>query len=175
MVEQRNDSLAPVPEADPVSASQVSEVRDLRLRRRLALLAAVVVPLAAVYLYQVPPVEGAWYPKCMFFALTGCHCPGCGTTRCLHALLHGDLRQAVAYNLLTVVSLPFLLVWGLRAGLAAVRGVPLSGPRAPAWCLRALVYLVFAFWVLRNLPLWPFDQLAPHPLAPERQQQVNHE
>src|SRR5262249_14490547 len=96
--------------------------------RRWLILAAAVIPAALVVLYCVPPGSGAPYPPCWFHSLTGLHCPGCGATRCLHALLHGDLAQAAAFNVLFLVSLPFLLAWGLRSGVCALRGRPM-----PAW------------------------------------------
>ncbi len=43
---------------------------------------------------------------CTFYTLTGIHCPGCGNTRCIRALLNGDFFLAVRNNAL----LPFLLL-----------------------------------------------------------------
>jgi hypothetical protein len=143
----------------------MSTPADLRLRRRLALLAALAVPPLLVVLYAFPPTETSFYPRCNFHRLTGLHCPGCGTTRCLHALLHGDLPQAVACNLLAVAALPFLLAWAARAGWAALRGAPSPRTRLPAWAIAALIVLVLAFAVVRNLPFFPANLLAPQPLA----------
>jgi hypothetical protein len=116
-------------------------------------------------LYVATPGPGSFYPPCLFRTATGLHCPGCGSTRCLHALVHGDLAQAVAYNPLLLFALPFLTVWALRAGYEAWTGRVVRAYRPPSWCLYALVGLVVAFWVLRNVPLDPFTHLAPHVLA----------
>ena len=35
------------------------------------------------------------YPTCPFLAITGWYCPGCGSLRAVHDLLHGDLAGAV--------------------------------------------------------------------------------
>src|SRR5262249_54935902 len=88
---------------------------------------------AAVVLYQVPPASGSFYPPCLFHALTGLHCPGCGSTRCLHALLHGDLRQAAAYNVLLLLALPFLGWWALAAALPAGNPHQHASVRIPSW------------------------------------------
>jgi hypothetical protein len=125
----------------------------------------VLVPLGAVILYAVPPAENHLYPQCIFHLLTGLHCPGCGTTRCLHALLHGDLAQAAAYNILILIALALFGVWGLRRGSAVVTGRPLRSWRLPTWSMRLLLYALLAFWVLRNLDVTPFNFLAPHELG----------
>ncbi|MCI0460710.1 MAG: DUF2752 domain-containing protein [Gemmataceae bacterium] len=133
---------------------------------RLLLLLAVVAVLAggAALLYWVPPAPGSIYPPCLFRSLTGLYCPGCGSTRCLHALLHGDLRQAAAYNVLLLVALPLLVCCGAR-WLWQV-GKPRTPPRRrlPAWAIRVLFVVVVAYWALRNMDCAPFNWLAPHTL-----------
>ena len=42
--------------------------------------------------------SGVPFPKCLFFSLTGLQCPGCGSQRALHSLLHLDLVAALRYN-----------------------------------------------------------------------------
>jgi hypothetical protein len=119
---------------------------------------------AAGLLYAFPPEEGGIFPPCLFHTLTGWHCPGCGTARCLHSLLHGHVGQAVAYNLLTVIALPFLLAWAGQWVVAAVRGKPRPARHSRAWLIWALFAAIVAFWILRNVPLPPLNLLAPHEL-----------
>jgi hypothetical protein len=128
------------------------------------LLVALLVPVGLVILYRAEPTEASYYPRCPFHQLTGLHCAGCGTTRCLHALLHGEVRQALAYNALTFLALPYLVYWFVRESLTAFFRVPPARPVLPRWCIRLLIGLVFAFWVVRNLGFPPFDALAPHRL-----------
>lgn len=106
---------------------------------------------ASFVLYFVDPAEASWLPFCALHELTGLHCPGCGTTRALHQLAHGQLAAAFRLNALTVSLLPLL-------ALAALRGTDLS--RRPAW-IRATLAVAVAFAVARNLPAWPFTLLAP--------------
>jgi len=106
-----------------------------------------------------PNAADSLLPPCPFLSLTGLYCPGCGSTRCLHALAHLDLPAAFSMNPLLVVALPALtlmLVWaaGLRpSALAPVMRV-LGSARAWLW-------LLLGFGLLRNLPLAPFSALAP--------------
>lgn len=62
-----------------------------------------------VTLYSVNPAEHALIPKCPFKLLTGLDCPGCGFQRAMHALLHGDIAQAIGYNWFLLFALPYLL------------------------------------------------------------------
>src|SRR5689334_19413857 len=80
---------------------------------RIGIIAAAVgPPAAAVLFYWVDPSQpGTLPPLCMFHFLTGLHCPCCGSTRCSHALAHGDLVQAAAWNPLTLVFLCLFLPW----------------------------------------------------------------
>src|SRR5438309_1565626 len=89
--------------------------RSWSTRILVVLGAAVVVPVGASLLYHYPPTEYGFYPRCFFYWATGLHCPGCGMTRCAAALVHGDLEQALAYNPLFVVLLPFLMCGGSRS------------------------------------------------------------
>lgn len=72
----------------------------------------VVAALAVAAIYFVfDPGAAEWMPKCLFHRLTGYDCPGCGSQRMLHSLLHGDLREAWESNALLLTGLPYLLFW----------------------------------------------------------------
>jgi hypothetical protein len=126
--------------------------------------AALAAPLAAAVLYLVEPKDNTWYPRCALFMLTGIHCPFCGATRCGHALLNGDFAQAAAYNLLAVVLLPLAVMYLYWCAWRSLRNrhVPTWNP--PRWVPRLFLTLLVVFWIVRNLPFYPFDLLAPHKL-----------
>ncbi len=156
--------------AETQAASTPPEVAptDLRARRRLTLLAALLLPPALLLLYRVAPTEGGWYPPCLLHLATGLHCPGCGTTRGLHALLHGDWRQALAYNALTILLLPAAIGYGLWQAIAALAGRPAPVLRLTPRVLTVLMAVVCAFAVVRNLPFAPANWLAPHRLEEDK-------
>lgn len=134
------------------------------MERLLILAVALVSPGAAAFLYFVEPTASGWYPKCIFHWVTGFYCPFCGTTRCGHAMLNGNLSQAAAWNMMSVVLLPAATLWLYWATLCIVRKQPLPRLDPPAWLLKVFMVVVFAFWLARNLPLFPFELLAPHRL-----------
>jgi hypothetical protein len=134
------------------------------VNRWLIVAVALVSPAAAAVLYYVEPTDSSWYPKCFLNATTGLYCPFCGATRCGHAMLNGDLVQAASWNVLTVILLPLATLWLYWAAFLVLRRKPLPAVNPSSWLLRAFLILLFAFWFVRNLPLYPFDLLAPHKL-----------
>lgn len=132
--------------------------RRTTLRRAAA---AVVVASGLLILYRFEPSESSLFPPCMFHTLTGLHCPGCGSTRALHALIHGRVVAAVGYNPLMVLCLPWLIYVGASKLYADRRGRRGPAP-LPRWnWTRWLPAAVIGFAVLRNLPWPPFNWLAP--------------
>ena len=129
---------------------------------RMAYVALALLGAAGIaFLYAFDPRNPGVFPTCPFLSLTGCYCPGCGTLRALHMLLRGDVASALGYNILTVLSLPFI---AYSYGAGAMRAFGLKAPRPvfvhPVW-IWALLAAVVAFWVLRNVPIAPLTVLAP--------------
>ena len=81
-----------------------------------------------VMTYVVPPDQKSFFPRCTLHETTGLNCPGCGGTRAVFALMHGDVLQAAADNLYFVLALPFLLWWGGYGVWATVVGKPFGPP-----------------------------------------------
>jgi hypothetical protein len=80
-------------------------------------------------------------------------------------LLHGDILQAAAYNVIFLAALPFCLGWGMRRWYAAVRASSAQSLwRLPVWVIRLLLGLLIVFWIVRNLNFYPCNLLAPHSL-----------
>jgi len=117
-----------------------------------------------VLLRVFDPARSGIFPPCPVHYLTGLYCPGCGSLRAIHALLHGDLRQALAMNSLTVILLPFIGYGSALEIFAEVRERPSPGMMLSATSIRVLGLFIVIFGVARNLPLYPFDMLAPRAL-----------
>lgn len=59
-----------------------------------------------VILGAFDPASNDAFPPCLFRAATGWLCPGCGSARAIHALVHGDVRTALQMNSAAVLALP---------------------------------------------------------------------
>ncbi len=136
--------------------------QELRNHRITAAGIAIVTACAAAVLYFGDPTRsGAHFPGCPLYTLTGIYCPGCGSTRALHELLHGQVAAAMSFNVLTVLALPFVLYSGLSYFVFAIRGRRLPSMHIPGRYVWAIGYAIVAFGILRNIPHYPFTLLAP--------------
>ena len=120
-------------------------------------------------LFFLPPGQAGtgFYPTCWLHETTGLYCGGCGATRCLAALAHGHILQALAYNALFVAF--FIPLYGLALAhhlYFAITSKPLvRWARIPIWIYPILVVVLMLFVVARNLPYGWSRALAPHELG----------
>lgn len=130
--------------------------------RHTAVLAAAGAAVVAVGILAVDPTDGG-APACPFHAVTGLWCPGCGATRAVWLVLHGDVPGAARHNVLVVPALAVLaLRWLHLAAPVATARLPLwlrQPTTAPPVAVVALAVAAVAFAVARNLPA--LDVLAP--------------
>ncbi|MDR2065629.1 MAG: DUF2752 domain-containing protein [Prevotellaceae bacterium] len=116
----------------------------------------IILPVAVilVILYAIyNPSESQYFPKCPFFALTGCKCPGCGSQRAIHYLLNFNIFNAIKENVLLVVAIPYLLFSisvdttnKLTGKLSECRKI-LSGKKS----IYIILFIIITFWIARNL------------------------
>ena len=137
-------------------------MRGLSGRPGLIAAAAVGLIAAGVLFFSNPyaPSVSPWLPPCPLHALTGLFCPGCGSTRALHRLLHGDFAGAWRMNPAAVLAVPMIAVFFVKDWMApnhAWARRPL-----PAWLIPTVLVAVLAWGILRNLPWWPFTAWIPH-------------
>jgi hypothetical protein len=132
--------------------------RNQRLKVVLISLACII---GLIFLYAINPSTSSVFPPCPFHALTGLHCPGCGSLRAMHQLLHGHVLTAFGLNPLMVLTLPFLGYAFLSEFLEGLIGIYLPRPFIPASWIWAYLAVILLFWALRNVPVYPFTLLAP--------------
>jgi len=128
-------------------------VRTISIGSILAVVAAVAV------LFLCDPAHVAIYPVCLFHRLTGLNCPGCGSLRAIHQLLHGNVFEALRFNALLVLSLPLFAWIGFRMLRQQIRRTegPVVKPRW-LWAYGAAWVL---FGIIRELPVPLFSSLSP--------------
>jgi Protein of unknown function (DUF2752) len=127
---------------------------------KVATLSGVIV-VAAIILYFYNPSSSSIYPPSPFRALTGLYCPGCGTLRALHQLLHGHILKAFELNPLMMFAMPYLIYSYVSYSAPVILGQKI--PQIfikPNW-IWLILKIILGYWVLRNIPFAPFSWLAP--------------
>jgi hypothetical protein len=139
----------------------LSDIQNSRARNAIFWGGSALLATGLAVVYHWNPETAGFFPGCAFRALTGYYCPGCGMTRALHQLLHGNIAAALSYNIL-VLGLPVLFYWGISQFVFIACGRSLPRIQVPDGLLWALLGLVIVFGVIRNFPFYPFTLLAPH-------------
>lgn len=124
------------------------------LRRAQAFLLLLAGAATGPILFVVNPATSPLFPPCPLRWATGWLCPGCGSLRAMHQLLHGEVAAAFALNPLMLMLLP-LTIFLLAQHLVSVLR-PRAFERAlPATAVWALLLLTVTYAVARNLPHGP--------------------
>lgn len=114
----------------------------------LGIAAAVLAGVIALYAWADP--AEAPFPKCMFRSLTGLSCPGCGSQRAIHALLHADVAAAWRLNALFVIEIPLIallaLSWALGDRTPRLRRLLAARP-----LILAILAAIIIWTIVRNI------------------------
>ena len=119
-----------------------------KLKKKLLFVLGVVV---AVVIYGTfDPSHYRFFPRCPFLLVTGLKCPGCGSQRALHCLLHMDVAQAFSYNAFLVVAIPLIVVLSLAefGRRRYPRCYMLLNGRFMIW---SSFTLICGWWLVRNI------------------------
>lgn len=99
------------------------------------------------------PSNSALFPKCPFLLATGWKCPGCGSQRAIHHLLHLNISEAFHDNaLLTLLILPlclFIITEYSHFSFCQIRR-KINHPII-IWILFSVIC---SWWILRNILNW---------------------
>lgn len=82
--------------------------------------------------------------------LTGLECPGCGSQRAIHSLLHLDIGAAFKFNALLVSSLPLVILL-LYAEFNREKKLKLYAMLHKPILIWGYFVIVIAWWIGRNI------------------------
>lgn len=127
---------------------------DRDTRFKLLIGAAISLMLVAVVFmfYTFDPGDMPLFPKCPFLLVTGYECPGCGSQRAVHDLLHLDLKGAFSQNALILFLIPYILL-GIYLGFfnGKHRFPRLEKLFFGKWAAIIVVSGIIIYGVLRNV------------------------
>lgn len=133
------------------------------MKKIILLILALLFPIVIIVVYYSFYNMAGDNALCSFREITGFECPGCGGQRALHLLLHGDISGAFRHNAFFIIVLPFLAYFyymAIRVYVLKQERYLKSFAFSSAFGYSLLISVIL-FFVLRNIPFWPFYYLAP--------------
>lgn len=124
-----------------------------------AVLAAGAAAVGVLVWFADPTTPGGLIPPCPTNALLHVNCPGCGTSRMLYSLMHGDLGAAAGYNAFGLFALVLLAAGFVTYTLGLWKGRRVRGWQHLRYAPMVLLVATLVWFVVRNLPFAPFDSL----------------
>jgi hypothetical protein len=121
----------------------------------ISLLTGVVVLAGLLYIFD--PAVCKLFPPCPFYFITGFYCPGCGSQRALHDILHLNLAGAIANNLLVIPAI-IIIIYHLLYLTIKPKHQNILYYNSTPWIILGIIIV---FWILRNIPVYPLNLLAP--------------
>jgi hypothetical protein len=117
--------------------------------------------IGLLVIFWFDPAESKVFPPCPFKALTGLYCPGCGSLRAVHQVLHGHFLAAFRLNpLMIIFSFIIISIFILLRlkGKNSERLRRVLSAASIGWIALAVIVI---YWFCRNIPFYPFTLLAP--------------
>lgn len=124
------------------------------MRRSLIIILVVAALLVFGFIYYaIDPSTSTVFPRCTFLSLTGYKCPGCGSQRAIHALMHGDVAGAFKHNALLLIAIPWIALC-LYGETQRKRNPRLYARINAPLLMWIFLILVVLWWLLRNIFNW---------------------
>ncbi len=83
--------------------------------------------------------------------LTGLLCPGCGSQRAIHQLLHGHLAASFQYNQLFLPAITYAAMGGIISTLAPTKWPDVRKSFYGTFAAYTALVIILAFAILRNI------------------------
>ncbi|MDR1925371.1 MAG: DUF2752 domain-containing protein [Planctomycetaceae bacterium] len=113
-----------------------------------------------VVLYFVHPSEYSFMPRCPFNLLTGMYCPGCGSMRAAHYLLHQNFSASFRHHPFFVPFIITVLFFYVKRAYELCRNKTVSFKYELLFCKIILCFVVI-FFIVRNIPVSSLDWMRP--------------
>ena len=113
---------------------------------------SILLVVATFIFYIFDPNKVSIFPPCPFLVLTGYECPGCGTQRAIHSLLHLRIGDALRYNSFIIFAIPYILLgvyleyWGGKNRFPKLEKIFFG-----KYAVMVVLIGILAYWILRNI------------------------
>ena len=119
-------------------------------QKNLWILGLLLLAVALYYFFLNPYQQTDFFMSCPFYKITGYQCPGCGSQRAFHDILHFHFLEAFKQNALFVLGIPYVLLI-FYANFNKEKHQKLRQVLLGNKTLLILLIVAILFGVLRNL------------------------
>ena len=119
-------------------------------QKNLWILGLLFLAVALYYFFLNPYQQTDFFMSCPFYKITGYQCPGCGSQRAFHEVLHFHFFEAFKQNALFVLGIPYVLLI-FYANFNKEKHQKLRQLLVGNKTLLILLIVAILFGVLRNL------------------------
>lgn len=119
---------------------------------RLFLLVVALPFASAVTLYFISlfVIKYIQLPPCIFHLTTGLYCPGCGSTRSVIALVHGDIILSLRQNPIVITALIYAALLYIEPVAKALGKSDFRSPVRSYKALGIVLAALFVYSIIRN-------------------------
>lgn len=101
-------------------------------------------------LFGTNPIISSRYNGCIFHTMTGFYCPGCGGTRAVVALLHGNILMSFYYHPLVPYSVFVYLLYMVTHTLERLKIKNIRGLRFHEQFFYVAIVIIFLNFIIKN-------------------------
>ena len=113
---------------------------------------AILLIAGGIIYYLFSPEESSLFPQCPFHAVTGLDCPGCGSQRAVHHLLHLQIKEAFSSNPLLIIAIPYILICIYMEYFGGKEKYPyIRQSLYSRTAIYTVLLTIILFWIGRNL------------------------
>lgn len=117
----------------------------------IGLISLIICPiLGGLYLHFLVPRLAV---PCLFYTFLGMYCPGCGGTRAITALLHGQLLQSVWYHPVVPYTAVMFLGFMITHTLEKLHVARIHGWKFHDWYIYVALVIIVVNFILKNVLL----------------------
>jgi len=121
------------------------------MKKKSKYITASLIIICSIIIYFIfDPSHYLWFPRCPFLIISGYKCPGCGSQRTIHALLHFNIQEAFHYNAFLVCSIPFIIILTIAEILRKSKPKFYIRVHRPLYIYIYLIAVIL-WWILRNI------------------------
>ena len=103
-------------------------------------------------LYKLLEIARQGFP-CLFHLLTGYYCPGCGGTRAIRYLFHGEIWKSIQYHPLVFYMAAVAAVELVRLAVNLAKKRPVGYEKRHEMLVWIGVAIILANWGIKNYML----------------------